>query len=101
MVAPGKTQSVGGLSFQNYGSHHNAYPHVYFTAAAAIGGSEEEVTEFCARLHKTLSEAVARQYKAVAAVQRQRQPVQVQDQAVQGQGVEAVQTQAVQPVPEQ
>lgn len=63
VVGPGKTQDVGGVTFNNYGSHHNAYPHVYFTAAAAVGGSEEEVGQFCVRLHKTLTEAAARESK--------------------------------------
>lgn len=52
VVAQGNRQSVGGLMFDNYGAHTNSYKHTYMTAAAAIGGSSEEVDEFVSRLGK-------------------------------------------------
>jgi len=57
VVAPGKPQTVGGLRFDDYGSHcDGGYPHVYLTAAAAVGTTEGEVDEFCARLVKAYRE---------------------------------------------
>ena len=52
VVAQGKRQEVAGLSFVGYGAHHSAYPHVYLTAAAAIGTTEADVREFALRLDK-------------------------------------------------
>jgi hypothetical protein len=56
VVAPGKAQSVAGLDFVGYGSHTNAYPHTYLTAAAAIGTRPSEAEDFARRLIKSYRE---------------------------------------------
>lgn len=56
MVAPGKVQKLCGCTFVNYGSHHDNYPSVYLTAAAAVGTTSTEVDEFVQRLSKCLTE---------------------------------------------
>lgn len=46
-----KEQLVGGISFANYGSHSNNYPSLpYFTAAASIGQTKEEIAVFLEKL---------------------------------------------------
>ena len=55
VVAPGKTNTVSGHTFQNYGSHSNNYPTAYLTAAAAVGMTQSDVDLFVARLDKVLS----------------------------------------------
>ena len=60
VVAPGKSQAVAGIPFQNYGSHSNEYPSAYFTAAAALGTTRADVDEFVARLHKCFGEFAKR-----------------------------------------
>ncbi|GFR47964.1 hypothetical protein Agub_g9769, partial [Astrephomene gubernaculifera] len=53
VVAPGKTQTVGGVSFHNYGSHTDTpYPSTYVTAAAALGMTQADVDELVARLER-------------------------------------------------
>ena len=39
-------------TFVGFGSSHETYPHVYMTAACAVGMSEEEMNEFFVRLEK-------------------------------------------------
>ncbi|MEW5314094.1 MAG: hypothetical protein WDW38_005614 [Sanguina aurantia] len=56
VVAPGKVQQLCGCTFVNYGSHHDNYPSVYLTAAAAVGTTSTEVDEFVQRLSKCLTE---------------------------------------------
>ncbi|GFH15598.1 sep-tRNA:Sec-tRNA synthase, partial [Haematococcus lacustris] len=56
VAGTGRAQNVAGITFQNYGAHHDTYPHTYLTAAAAIGGSRREVDEFCARLLRCYKE---------------------------------------------
>ena len=63
VVPRGKVQSVAGLSFVGYGAHHADYPHVYLTAAAAIGTTREEVDEFAARLSKAYEEFASKKPK--------------------------------------
>jgi hypothetical protein len=58
------TMVVGGVSFLSYGAHCDCYPHAYLTAAAAIGGSREEASEFCTRLKRVVAEALAKQRRA-------------------------------------
>ena len=58
VVQPGKTSVVEGISFQDYGAHHNAYPHTYLTVAAAIGTEPKDIDEFISRLRKCLKEFV-------------------------------------------
>lgn len=60
VVGKGKKQSVAGLEFLGYGSHCNAYPHVYLTAAAAIGTMAAEADEFAGRLVKVYREMQAK-----------------------------------------
>jgi hypothetical protein len=55
VVARHTTQHVAGIRFEGYGSSFSDYPHNYMTAAAAIGGSREEVDAFAAKLTKCLS----------------------------------------------
>ena len=45
-------KSVGKYAFSNYGSHCENYTHAYFTAAAAIGITREDVDVFVERLEK-------------------------------------------------
>ncbi|KAI8474694.1 MAG: selenocysteine synthase [Monoraphidium minutum] len=57
VVARGARQAVAGLEFEDYGSHcAGGYPHAYLTAAAAVGGTEGEVDEFCVRLARAYRE---------------------------------------------
>lgn len=60
VMARGKVQSVGGVTFRGYGSSCDDYPYVYLTAAAAVGGSAAEADEFCVRLGRCLREAEAK-----------------------------------------
>lgn len=57
VVAHGKKQTINGHSFIGYGSHHDSYPHVYLTLAAAIGMTVQEVDLSISRLSKVLSKA--------------------------------------------
>ena len=56
VLAAGKQQTVAGVTFQDYGCHIAGYPHPYVTAAAAIGGSRQEVDVFVGRLAKAYKE---------------------------------------------
>jgi len=49
-------KKVAGIAFANYGSHHDTYPAAYFTAACALGATEEDLQLFLKRLDKTLKE---------------------------------------------
>ncbi|XP_048237415.1 O-phosphoseryl-tRNA(Sec) selenium transferase-like [Haliotis rufescens] len=55
VVAPGKSNTICGFTFKNYGAHHDNYPCTYLTAAAAIGMTKHDVDAFIARLDKVLS----------------------------------------------
>ena len=55
-MAPGKCQTVAGVSFANYGAHSNDCPQPYLTAAAAIGTTTKEVDMFVERLGKVFEE---------------------------------------------
>ena len=57
VVAPGKTQKVNGFEFLGFGSHHNAYPHVYLTVAASVGMTIADADLVIKRLSKTLTKA--------------------------------------------
>lgn len=52
VVCRGKRQTVGGVPFEGYGSSCDAYGHDYLTAAAALGGTREDVDRFVAKLRK-------------------------------------------------
>jgi hypothetical protein len=57
VVVPGKAAEVAGVKFPDYGGHcAGGYPHVYVTAAAALGAGEGDVREFCARFIKAYHE---------------------------------------------
>jgi len=70
VVAPGKTQDVGGVKFQGFGASHEAYPTPYFTAAAALGTTREEVDVFCARLAKCFADFRKKAKKARVAAEK-------------------------------
>jgi len=55
-VGRGGSSEVAGRRFAAFGSHADAYPHAYFTAAAAVGTTREEVDVFCARLRKCFAD---------------------------------------------
>lgn len=50
VYAPGKSQEISGLRFENYGAHCSGYPHRYLNAAAAVGMTEADVDAFVAKL---------------------------------------------------
>ncbi|KAK8813173.1 hypothetical protein WA158_002765 [Blastocystis sp. Blastoise] len=47
---------IGGITFENYGSHSNHYPHQYMTAACAIGLNKNDVDVFIERFLKTIKQ---------------------------------------------
>ncbi len=56
--APGKTTTINGHTFINWGSHTNAYPCLpYITAACAIGMTIEEIDSFIKTFKKLLRKA--------------------------------------------
>ncbi|KAK7110099.1 hypothetical protein V1264_014027 [Littorina saxatilis] len=55
VVAPGKENTIGGYTFQNFGAHCNSYPTAYLTAAAAVGMTKADVDTFISRLTKVLA----------------------------------------------
>jgi O-phospho-L-seryl-tRNASec:L-selenocysteinyl-tRNA synthase len=56
VLANGKQQTVAGITFSDYGTHTSGYPQPYLNAAAAIGGSRQEVDVFVGRLVKAYRE---------------------------------------------
>ena len=61
---------MGGVKFQGFGASHEAYPTPYFTAAAALGTTREEVDVFCARLAKCFADFRKKAKKARAAAEK-------------------------------
>ncbi|KAL8583987.1 hypothetical protein ACOMHN_048594 [Nucella lapillus] len=55
VVEPGKTNTISGHTFQNFGAHSDVYPYAYLTAAAAVGMTSADVNTFVSRLDKVLS----------------------------------------------
>ena len=55
VVVPGSVKDINGHVFEGWGSHTNAYPCGYLTAAAAIGMTREDVDTFLKRLDKCLT----------------------------------------------
>ena len=53
-------KEVAGIRFQGYGASCEDYPHSYITAAAALGGSVDQVEEFIERLTKCYREILAK-----------------------------------------
>jgi hypothetical protein len=93
VAGTGKPATVGGITFQNYGAHHDNYPHTYLTAAAAVGGTLAEVKDFCSRVVKVLNEVTAK-----AALTREKRALGAAEAAARpaGKGVLAEQQQAQQ-----
>eukprot|EP00879_Flechtneria_rotunda_P025793 GHRR01027440.1.p1 GENE.GHRR01027440.1~~GHRR01027440.1.p1 ORF type:complete len:242 (+),score=85.36 GHRR01027440.1:887-1612(+) len=60
VLVGGKQQVVAAIEFQDYGCHISGYPHPYMTAAAAIGGMQQEVDVFTERLVKSYNELKAK-----------------------------------------
>lgn len=56
VVIPGEGKTVAGHDFIGYGSHVDAYPTPYLTAAAAIGMQRQEVDVFVERLSKGIKD---------------------------------------------
>lgn len=52
VICMGKQQRVGGILFDGYGSSCDTYGHDYMTAAAALGGTREDVDRLVAKLRK-------------------------------------------------
>jgi len=65
VVHPAAVASIDGARFEGYGASAAGYPHVYLTAAAALGMTLEDVEVFGVRLERALAEFVR---------QRRRQP---------------------------
>lgn len=49
-----KEKEVCGIRFKNYGSSFDGYPYNYFTAACALGLTDEEIERFIGRLSQLL-----------------------------------------------
>ena len=57
VLVPGTAaKSIAGFEFRGFGTHCDAYPAPYLTAAAAIGMKREEVDLFIVRLGKAMAE---------------------------------------------
>lgn len=50
----GKDTAISGLTFHNFGAHHDNYPCSYMTAAAAVGMTKKDVDTFTSRLDQVL-----------------------------------------------
>ena len=50
----GKTKTINGYQFQNWGSHTDDYKHSYITAAAAIGVTKQDINHFIKKLNEVL-----------------------------------------------
>ena len=55
IVTRGATKQIGAFGFVGYGASHSAYPHVYMTAACAMGMDQEDIDLFLKRLDKALT----------------------------------------------
>lgn len=67
VLTGGKQQTVGGITFADYGCHISGYPHPYMTAAAALGTTQQDVDVFVVRLVKAYQELKDKWTKAAAA----------------------------------
>lgn len=67
VLTGGKQQTISGITFQDYGCHIAGYPHPYMTAAAAVGGTKQEVDVFVGRLVKCYNELRSKWSRAAAA----------------------------------
>lgn len=56
VIATGKEHTVAGCNFRGYGSSCSNYPQPYMTAAAALGGTREEVDLLVTRVRKCFAE---------------------------------------------
>jgi O-phospho-L-seryl-tRNASec:L-selenocysteinyl-tRNA synthase len=50
----GKTKTISGYQFKNWGSHTDHFKHSYITAAAAIGVKKEDIDYFIKKLNNVL-----------------------------------------------
>jgi O-phospho-L-seryl-tRNASec:L-selenocysteinyl-tRNA synthase len=60
VVVPGKSGKmvrINGYEFVGYGAHHDAFPSVYLTVAAAIGMTKDDVDLTISRITKVLTKA--------------------------------------------
>jgi O-phospho-L-seryl-tRNASec:L-selenocysteinyl-tRNA synthase len=67
VLTSGKQQTVGGITFADYGCHISDYPHPYMTAAAALGTTREDVDVFVVRLLRAYKELRDKWSKLAAA----------------------------------
>ena len=56
VVPRAQDTTIGDYMFEGFGSSTSNFPHAYMTAACAIGVTAAEVTEFCTRLDKALTD---------------------------------------------
>eukprot|EP01125_Pyxidicula_operculata_P010066 TRINITY_DN3312_c0_g1_i1.p1 TRINITY_DN3312_c0_g1~~TRINITY_DN3312_c0_g1_i1.p1 ORF type:complete len:358 (+),score=69.82 TRINITY_DN3312_c0_g1_i1:672-1745(+) len=56
VVVPGVDKSIDGVKFKGHGGNHDNYPVPYFTIAASIGLTKDEVDICISRVRKTLLE---------------------------------------------
>ncbi|KAF6259689.1 selenocysteine synthase [Scenedesmus sp. NREL 46B-D3] len=66
VLTSGKQQTVGGITFADYGCHISGYPHPYLTAAAALGTTNEDVDAFVVRLVRAYQELQGKWRRAAA-----------------------------------
>lgn len=66
VASNGKETSVSGLTFHNFGAHHDSYPCSYITAASAVGMNRNDVDTFINRLDQVL-----KKFKKVKSVQKE------------------------------
>jgi len=57
------TKTISDHTFEGFGSSHDDYPHVYMTAACAVGMGEDELNEFFVRLEKSWKDYCAKREK--------------------------------------
>ena len=54
VVSSREVKNISGHSFTGWGSHHDAYPTAYLTAAATVGMTRVDVQQFLSRLAKVM-----------------------------------------------
>ena len=66
VTCTGEAKKVAGVTFMDWGSHINSYPHSYFTVACSVGVTDGDITLFLERLDKVLAK-FKKQYSIVSA----------------------------------
>mmetsp|Transcript_32475 Transcript_32475/g.80530 ORF Transcript_32475/g.80530 Transcript_32475/m.80530 type:complete len:283 (-) Transcript_32475:71-919(-) len=56
VVVPTERKTIDGILIIGFGAHVPAYPHVYFTVAAALGQTRDEINVFARRLDAVFRE---------------------------------------------